>query len=743
MIRDSRSIAPLDAPLQRSLDAARNAFGLRWVGIADFAAPEGVLTRRWLAQSPVGAMSEPIGDSFPGPSGPVQHHITLDLSSGVPGPPVALYLAADQPVAEAQLRQLSHRLRGAVERVRHATMAECVLRAVEQAPDPIEVTDREGALVYANQAWTSLFGYDPQQAFGRTVASLFRDPVAPLHDAAFYQFTMARIQGGNSWLGALANRCSDGSRVFCEAHVTPFESAVFHGNVAIRRGLAHRQERDEALAKAHREFRAVLSSLPDGAVVLRDAYIYFANEAFCTMVGRSLREVIGAVYNGYLHPDDQALLDIGNVQGTVQVRIMRPDGRPRISEISVAGVLSFEGRPATILMSRDVTERQISREMLARAERLSALGSLAAGLAHEINNPLAYLMLNLQTLHQHIADKLPGDTLDLLVESIDGASRIHRIVTELRAFSGSDHNEQVEHVDVANAVHSALNIAHNEIRHRAQLKRNLEPGAAALCREGPLVQVLVSLLVNAAQAIPEDEGDHCIEVGSSTDAQWVKLTVRDTGVGIHESELPLVFDPFYTTKPRKDGSGLGLSIARRIIEDFGGTIALESELGKGTNATVTLPLAHRAPGPARATHALTAPPENTLRVLIVDDEPSIVRALARVLPHHSLVLTHGTMEALATLEEHADFDVVLCDLMMPGVSGPEFYRRAIRMQPRLEERFLFMTGGAFTKGALDFLSDWPLPVLEKPFDPDVLIAQIHKVSRGDFKEHSSTSEIRE
>ena len=741
---------PFPTRLSGFLTQARQDLVVTWLGVLVFRdAPEGHLVPTWVGQSsegePIPAPDEAtyrrlLDDvetaRFPGPPQPHRGSVRLDRPAGLPGPASLLLWASPRPVPDGPLRGLASEIAQPLGHYLRAVLADRLFSAVQEHADPVELTDRHARLVYANPAWRRTFGHDPHKRHGDTMASVFRGEDTP-HEPAFYQFTMTSILQGNPWLGALDCRTEDGGRRMAEVHVAPFDSPGFLGNLAIRRSLAHREGRERALAVMHHEFRRILASLPDGVVVMRDSRVYFANRTFLDMVGREEAHVIGHAYEHFVHSEDRDALALAASEGRiVRVRVTRPDGRPRIAEISVAGAVSFEGHPATILVSRDLTDDRMAAEMLARAERLSALGSLAAGLAHEINNPLAYLVLNLHNFRQDHGPHLTPAAATTLAEAIDGAERIARIVTDLRNFSGSDpavESEILEIVDVTSAITSALNIANNELRHRAMVNRSLTPGARVLAREGPLVQVFVSLLVNAAQAIPEgDARQNRINIGSDIRDGTIVVHVSDSGVGIPTNELDRVFDPFFTSKPRTEGSGLGLSIARRIIEGFDGTIEIASTVRVGTTVTITLP--HIGDVPIRPTEA-PAPsigPTRCARILVVDDEPQIVRALGRVLRAHEVVTAHSWDEAVQALDEANEFEVVLCDLMMPGQSGPELFHHAVAARPSLSTRFLFMTGGAFADSILDFLKTWRLPVLQKPFDPKELLVLIQKVANGQF-----------
>ncbi|MEZ4240573.1 MAG: ATP-binding protein [Myxococcota bacterium] len=602
--------------LDAFLSEVRARLSLASVAVIELDARSGRVAPAWRAAVPAAAGPPPAMDVFEGWVGapPVrpdagvlgldpEAHTLVVLPLTVRPPlsrradaVVLLATAGARPEPRA-LRELQEALERGLSADRRAQLAETVFAAVSQAPDPMEITDRNARLMWANAAWERFFRYGVSDAVGRTVGQLFRDPVRPVHDRAFYQFTLSRLDEGAPWLGTLACRTGDADRVFVEVHVAPFDADLQHvsGNFAVRRDVAHRVERDEALIIAHHEFRSVLAAIPEGAAVLRDGRIYFANAAFLRMVEREQADVIGLPYLSFVHPDDELSLDSASV-GLVRVRVVTASGANRIAEISVAGSVSFEGQPSMIVLSRDTTDYHLAQEQLARAERMTALGSLAAGIAHEINNPLAYVILNLDLVRGRAAEGAPLDqaTLD---EAIDGARRIQRIVSELRGFSGSDRDGPPEAVSVVNAVTSAINISQNEIRHRARLERHHEGALFVLAREGELVQVLVNLLVNAAQAIPEDcARDNVISVSSSmrTDGM-VCVSVADTGTGIPPEILPHLFDPFVTGKRRGEGSGLGLTISRRIIESFGGHVLVDTTLGTGTTITVVLPA---APAPA-------------------------------------------------------------------------------------------------------------------------------------------------
>jgi len=743
--------------LRALLEDARSLLHLRGIALAELAAEQAVVAPRWRAwapwQRPPGALSI---ETFEALRHKQELHTLRELSpeelDALGGPfadcaratllslnvTPALCVGSDtllivlhEPGSSFDLKALRE-LQGCLEHGlsldRRRRMADLVFQAVQQAADPIELTDSEARLLYANTAWEETFGYVARDVIGLTVGRLFRDPVAPLHDNAFYQFTLARIAEGRAWTGALACRARDGSRVFCEPMVSQFDAPDqgFSGNIAVRRNLEQRAEREAALAIAHHEFRSVLSAVPEAVAVLRDGRLYFVNASFLELVGRSEHDVIGLAYAELIYHDDRADFVTKHETSMVCARFVREDGTVRFAEISTAGEISFEGKPAMIVLARDITEQRIAQEQLARAERLSALGALAAGVAHEINNPLSYVLLNLRYLEDNA--QLGERTQLALLNALDGATRIQQIAQELRSYCGTDAPGKPEPIDVYKAASSAINIAQNQIRHRARLERSLEDDLHVMGREGKLVQVLVNLLINAAQAIPESDGKrHLITVRSQSVSETVaQIEITDTGVGIPPDVLPHVFEPFSTTKRRGEGSGLGLAISKRIVEELGGTISIESQLGHGCRVLIELPRTNRDAITAKYLRPLSHEhPEHAerLQLLVIDDEVSIGKTLRDIMLDYAVTVAVSAREALELLQSGQEFDAVLCDLMMPDMTGPELYRTACRQRPELTERFIFMTGGAFTDHAREFLEHTSCPSLSKPFT----IANVYRV----------------
>jgi PAS domain S-box-containing protein len=389
---------------------------------------------------------------------------------------------------------------------------------------------------------------------------------------------------------------------------------------------------------------------------------------------------------------------------------------------------------------QDITERKELRERLALTERIAALGTLAAGVAHEINNPIAYVIANLEHIASDL-DKLRAEERSgaisgaltslnqFALDAKDGATRVAQIARGLKTLSRGDDDTR-RPADLRAAVDMAVKMSAAAAQGRARIVKEYGDVPEVEANEARLVQVFINLVVNAAQAIPEGAAeDHEIRVVTRTDAAGRALVeVRDTGTGIAPEILDRVFEPFFTTKPVGVGTGIGLSICRGIVASHGGEITVESELGKGSVFRVALPpLSARRGAEEKDTPSSTAAALRRGRVLLIDDEVKLGQAIALELSaeHDPELVTSGA-EALERFRRGDRFDVILCDLLMPSMSGMVLYEEIRRIDAAQAERMIFITGGAFTPAARRFLGDVKNRCLEKPFEMDVLRAIVRE-----------------
>jgi signal transduction histidine kinase/CheY-like chemotaxis protein len=373
------------------------------------------------------------------------------------------------------------------------------------------------------------------------------------------------------------------------------------------------------------------------------------------------------------------------------------------------------------------------RERLSEADRVVSLGFLAGGVSHQVNNALTPMRLSLGRLvsfelsHRPLtAERL--HRIELLQDVREGVARIEQIIRELKAFSHTDGPSRA--VDVSALLEVAIGLAAHEIRHRARLVCDYAAVPPVRAKPAELRQVFLSLLVNAAQAIPEGEAHvNEIRVTTRTDAHGrAVIEIKDTGTGIPADVAPRIFEPFFTARSEGKGLGLGLTVSRDIVSALDGEITVDSVVGKGTLVRIALPpcaedaVAPEVPDEPRPD--LEAPGERR-RILILDDDRPVAAAIALELAAHDVVVAESGREALQILSHDKDFDVILCDLMMPEVSGIDVYEALRLIAPALLDRMVLMTGGAFTARARQFVSKVDAMLIEKPFHPGQLHEVVH------------------
>jgi PAS domain S-box-containing protein len=378
---------------------------------------------------------------------------------------------------------------------------------------------------------------------------------------------------------------------------------------ALLQGVHSEEKRrvaEESQRRSDASFRTLIEHSPDALVIHRAGRVLFANPTAVGLLGYTCREELeGRPVAELVQPGEEELLLVPSQDGALrEVRFRHREGRGVLGEVAVVS-LRFDGEPAVVAIARDITERRQVQEKLRSTERMASLGTLAAGVAHEINNPLSYLLSNLRFMNDELQDLArTGESVagergqevrEALKEALVGSERVREIVRDLKSFSRQG-DEQREPVDVHAVLDSCVNLAWSEIRHRARLVKSYGQVPPVLGNASRLGQVFLNLLVNAAQAIPEGSALEAQEIHLSTwhEERWVGVAVRDTGVGIPPENRARLFSAFFTTKPEGVGTGLGLSICQGIVVALGGRITVESEPGKGSTFRVLLPVAGAA-----------------------------------------------------------------------------------------------------------------------------------------------------
>ena len=472
-------------------------------------------------------------------------------------------------------------------------------------------------------------------------------------------------------------------------------------------------------------FAKLVEEAPDGVVISRDGVILYVNRAALALLRYDrAEELIGQSMARFL--DGQSIATMirrihhmrttGERMAPREYRATRRDGSTVVAEISSIPI-EFEGSPAVLAFARDVTERVRLRAQLEQADRLTALGMMAAGVAHEINNPLTFISLAVDLLRQRLGTE-ESASRSLLDDIGEGVERVAAIVRDLRVYSRYE-DEPLGAVDLEAVLEGAGRIIAHELRSRIRLVRETDtlPLVRGVARR--LEQVFVNVYLNAAQAFADEQSDATISVHARVTENTVEVEVADNASGILPDVLERIFEPFFTMRPTGTGTGLGLFICRDILLRAGGTIRAESDVGKGTTMTITLQRAEPAILP-------DAPPVSTARlsgrrILVVDDEPLIVKTIVRALGHDNVVVGETCPErALELAMADPPFDAIVCDVMMEGLTGVDVYERIARARPGMELRIVFVSGGAHTARTRAFLASVPNRCLTKPFAPEGL-----------------------
>ena len=618
--------------------------------------------------------------------------------------------------------------------------AEHYQRVVEAVDDAVVSIDARGSVTGWNRGAEATYGWRAEEALGRSWKELVgsdQDGIAPPEGPGATAGAFDRIE---------RQRRKDGVVMYVEARVVPLreERDGIVGHVAVARDVTQRHEAEEALRISEQRLQQVVETTGAG---IWDVDVAAGTVYVSAAWNRMLGHPPGARWdvrraNELVHPDDRRALvadfeahcrgDRGVHEG--EVRMRAADGSWRWVHVHGRVVArDASGSPLRMVGANvDVTERRELQARLLIADRMSSMGMLAAGVAHEINNPLSYVLSNVAWARDVAARTgcttpcVPPDEIrTALAEAYEGAERVRDIVRDLRALSSTRDDEPVGPVDLQGVVSSALQMARSHVKHRARIESELGDVPPVAGTPSRLGQVVLNLLVNAAQAIEAGAADTNVirvRVGEGPDGR-VAVEISDTGRGIPPDVLPRIFDPFFTTKDVGEGTGLGLSIAHAIVTGLGGEIRVDSTVGRGSTFTVLLhpfaapPAVEPAPGPG-ATAARRA------RVLVVDDEPHVALAIRRMLaPVHDVTTVANARAALEHVAR-APFDAILSDVLMPEMTGLEFRRALAALSPALAARMIFMTGGAFTPETAEALTGCGNARIEKPFDREQLLGAV-------------------
>lgn len=511
----------------------------------------------------------------------------------------------------------------------------------------------------------------------------------------------------------------------------------------------HKHAFEKALARRERWFATTLESIGDAVLATNpEGEITFVNRVAEQVTGIPRGEAIGRRIEDVLvlvsesgepvqNPLTQAMRGGFSAVLSGRASMLDRSGAARRLDDVAAPIVDDKGALlGGVMVFRDITERTQLERQLAMSERLATVGTLAGGMAHEINNPLAAIVANVAFAREELRalrvglDEPTSRALDAASERLDeivlaldetlvSADRVRRIVHDLRYLVRTE-KEPLAAVDLPAAIEYALKASETLLGTNIKIGRRFSTTPYVPAHEHQFAQVIMNLLANAAYVLAAPSQTRSPEIVIRTwtnqDGQAV-VEVSDNGKGMPPHVVDRVFEPFFTTKPVGLGTGLGLSMARGIVVSLGGTIEVSSQVDVGTTFRITLPPAEPLGGPRTE----TATTVGRARVLVIDDEVALAHATRRVLSRdHDVTVETKAADALDRIRAGERFDVVFCDVMMPGMDGIALLEALVTIWPEGVARTVLVTGGTLSKRAEAFLAEHGCATVSKPAMPETL-----------------------
>ncbi len=557
---------------------------------------------------------------------------------------------------------------------------------------------------------------------------------------------------GSQVIGVLAVDNQQSERTFSENDQYLLSALADYAAIAIENARLYEQ-----VKQSESRYRDLFDNANDLIFTLDSRFnIRSINKVGPTITGYACDDLIGRPLRDMIFDDawtsvERRLASVlrGQIVPPFELQLRRRDEETVVLEVSARLIRDGDRSEAIHCIARDLTERRRLEEQLIKAEKLSAIGQLVAGVAHEVNNPLTSISGYTQLM---LRDKsLPPSVREDLQHINTQAERAARIVQNLLMFA-REHKPQRTLVDINQVLRSTLALRAYQLRvDNITVVTDFAPDLPpTIADPHQLQQVFLNLINNAHQAMTErgDKGTLTLRTSvaqyvgkDGQEESWVRVAVNDTGIGISPRNLSRIFDPFFTTKPIGQGTGLGLSICFGIIQEHGGRIRAESEVGVGTTMYVELPITHTGEMAPDATDdpSSTIVEEATdaeeasqgAAILVVDDEEAVSALLARLLTdlgHRPTTVASGeaALEAIA----RQSFDLILTDIKMPGMTGFELYQHIKQRDLYLAQRIIFITGDTITASTQARLARTGNPYIAKPFAIERLEALVNACLAG-------------
>ncbi len=620
-------------------------------------------------------------------------------------------------------------------------------QAVEQSPSSVVITDTQGNIQYVNPKFTADTGYTAEEALGQTPRILKSGETCP----EGYKVLWETITSGREWRGEFHNKKKNGELFWESASISPItdESGVITHFLGIKEDITERKRTEEALRKSEEKFVKAFNATPVvvALITLKEARYLEVNEAFLEGSGYGREEVIGrtvAELGFFDAPKEfeqmmQKLVTQGNLRDE-EFRFRAKSGEERTAILS-AEPIDILDEPCIIYSCLDITERKQMEEKFLRVQRMESIGALAGGMAHDLNNILAPIMMSATMLHEKgISAEIRQQLIAGIEEAAQrGANIVGQVLTFARGVKG-------RHIVLDTQVLAAqiARIVKETFPKTIQFSLSTPESLWNVTGDSTqLHQVLLNLCVNARDAMPEGGSLNLslenIEVDDTFASMvhgakpgcYVRFRLADSGVGIPKQIADRIFEPFFTTKEPGKGTGLGLSTAVGIVRSHGGFLKVESEPGKGAVFQVFLPAttdAVRQSGPAQTPSISRGHGET---ILVVDDEPEIVNVIEAILKQNGweVVKAVDGLEGVAAFLHHSDkIRAVVTDMVMPNLDGLGLIRSIRKLAPDLP---IMVSSGYSNEQSREALSELRVSAfLKKPFSARQLIGEVVSLLYG-------------